>query len=60
MAGSQIVQQIPGINAGMVTIGKPGADRVITHWFDGGDSDLALAGLQAFLPLAVAAHLGGG
>ena len=54
------VQKIPGKNAGVVAVGKSQADGVVADWLDGGDADLAFAGDEFFLRLAVALDFGAG
>src|ERR1022692_2262196 len=56
---AELVEVVPGVNAGFVPVGELGPDRIVAHRFDLGDRYLALADLQRFLAWAVAAHLGG-
>ena len=56
---TQVVQVFPGINPGVMAIGKEKVDTVQTHRFGGIDQHFALAGLQHFLPGTVTAHFGG-
>jgi hypothetical protein len=56
---SQMIEQIPGVDAGIVAVGEEGQDGVVTDRLDMGDLDVALAGLQRFLAGAVSAHFGG-
>ena len=53
---AEVVQQIPGIQAAVVTVGKNQTKRVIANRFDALDCDVALAQLQGFLTAPVAAH----
>jgi len=53
------VQVFPGIDAGIVTVGKGEVDAVQTDRLGGIDQHVALADLQHFLAGAVAAHFGG-
>ena len=53
-----IVEQVPRINAGIVSIGECQLDSVVTHGFDRLNFDIFFAGLQRFLARPVAAHLG--
>src|ERR1700693_5158259 len=53
----EIVQIVPGINAGIVAVGKFRPDCVMSHRLDLGDGHVALAYLQRFLPWTVTPHL---
>ena len=53
---AEVVQQIPGIQAAVVAVGKNQAKRVIANGFDALDFYVALAQLQGFLAASVTAH----
>jgi len=59
MVPSELVQQGPGIKAGVVAIVEQQAQRVISDRLDAADADVLFAGLQYSLAAAVACHLGG-
>lgn len=53
---AEVVQQIPGIQAAIVAVGKNQAKRVIANGFDALDFYVALAQLQGFLAASMTAH----
>ena len=55
---AQVVQVVPGEDAAVVAVAESAAARRSAHRLQFDDPDLALAGLQHFLPGAVALHLG--
>ena len=60
LLASQLVQIVPGIDAGIVTIVENQLQGVVADRFYFPDSELDLAYLQYFMPRTVAAHLCGG
>lgn len=58
LVGAQMVEIVPGEQAALVAIGKHRLDRVIANRLQFDNVDLALAGLQDFLPRSVALHFG--
>ena len=57
---AQLVEIVPGIDAGTVAIAEDRADGVIAHLLDLGDQDFTLAILQHGLVGRMALHLGRG
>src|SRR5207245_3322455 len=55
---AQIVEIVPGVNAGAVPIGKMRLHGVAADRLQSQDVHVLLAGLQDFLSRSVAAHLG--
>src|SRR4030095_10788614 len=55
---AEIVQIVPGINPGVVTVRKSRTQRIVAHRLDVGDRYIALADLQGFLSRPMAAHFG--
>ena len=58
MVDADVVEVIPRVNAGGVTVGERGLQRVIADRLDGAQIHIALAHLQGFLPRPMAAHFG--
>src|SRR4029077_11303647 len=54
---SQVVQQVPRIQAGVVTIVENEPDGVVADGFNGGNPYAFLAGLQRSLASAMSLHL---
>src|SRR5580693_8992183 len=57
---AQVVEIVPGIDAGVVAVGEAWLHSVIADRFESADLDAALAGLQHFLPRPMPAYFGGG
>src|SRR6185437_5657782 len=55
---AELVQIVPGIDPGVVSVGELGPDRIVADRLDLGDRDFALADLQRLLAGAVSAHVG--
>src|SRR5215470_15875246 len=55
----EFVEVIPGIDAGVVAVGKLRLDRIAADRLDTDDLNVLFADLQDFLPRAVTAHLCG-
>jgi len=53
---AQAVQDVPGIQAALVTVGEYRTDRVVSDRFNAHDIDIAFADLQFFLADAMAAN----
>src|SRR5690606_7451803 len=58
LVSSQVIEDFPGIDAGVVSVGKAGPHGIVPDGFQRFDIDLALAGLQNLLADAVPAHFG--
>jgi hypothetical protein len=58
LVGAQVVQVGPGEDAGVVAVGEARLHRVVADGRHLVDADVALAGLQHFLPRSVTLHLG--
>src|SRR5471032_2916594 len=58
LLGAQLVQVGPGVQAGVVAVGEGRLHRVVADRVQRGNADFALAHLQNFLALSVAAHFG--
>src|SRR5438477_5336140 len=55
----ELVEIVPGVDAGVVSVRELGTNRVVPDRFDLRDGDFAFAHLQRFLAGSVAAHVGG-
>src|ERR1700676_5304785 len=55
----ELVEIVPGVDAGLVSVREPGTNRVVPDRFDLRNGDLAFADLQRFLAGTVAAYFGG-
>src|SRR5512138_1798604 len=53
---AELVEVVPGVDAGAVPVGEHRLDRVRAYRLDGPDLDVALARLQHFLSRPMAAH----
>src|SRR5450830_703753 len=59
LVAAELVEVFPGKNAAGMLVGENRFDAIVADRLDANDADIALAGLQRFLAVAVAAHLGG-
>ncbi len=57
---AQLIEGVPGVDAGIVLIIKVETDGVVAHRVDVGDIHLLFAYLQNLLPWTMALNLGGG
>ena len=57
---AQVVEGLPGVDAGVVVVVEVELDGVVADLFDFFDVDVLLADLQGFLSGAMALHFGGG
>src|SRR5690606_37195565 len=60
LAGRDLVEVIPGVDAGFVPVVEARLDRIVADRLDRHDPDIALAHLEGLLAPAVATHLGRG
>ena len=57
MRAAQLVQVLPGVQSGIVTIVKDQAHGVMASWFNFGDHYILFPKLQRLLSRAMPAHL---
>src|SRR5262249_36561029 len=58
MFAAELMQVVPGEEAGVVAVVEGDADGVVAHGFDLGDGDVLFAGDENFRRRSVALHLG--